>query len=256
MFPSALKPLNHATNRDFRVEVARNRIPDTSQVSIFGYSPATPNTTNINVWELQTLWVPLTTAQNHEVLSSSVSDTSAGTGARTIFVQGLDGDYNYLQETVTLNGITAVQLTNAFLFINTVTVLTAGSASSNVGNLTIRISGGGSAQAYVAASAGLSRMGRYSIPAGHFLLIHNFFELANKAGGIAGSSSIGFRLLLPNGVILQGLPQTVNNGTSTAITVPDGVVIGEKITAMFFIDSVSAVGHDISCGCTGIQGLL
>jgi len=76
------------------------------------------------------------------VVSSSASDTSAGTGARTIFVEGVDGNGLVVSETATLNGLTNVILANNYMFINRVKVVTAGSTGSNVGQITFTHSDG------------------------------------------------------------------------------------------------------------------
>jgi hypothetical protein len=67
------------------------------------------------------------------VSSSDANDTSAGTGARTIEISGLDGDYNEISETIILNGQTPVTTTNSFLRVNRGIVLTAGSGGVNAG---------------------------------------------------------------------------------------------------------------------------
>jgi hypothetical protein len=46
------------------------------------------------------------------VSSSSASDTSAGTGARTVLITGLNANYAVISESVTMNGQTAVTTTN------------------------------------------------------------------------------------------------------------------------------------------------
>lgn len=67
------------------------------------------------------------------ISSGSTSDTSAGTGARTVQVTGLDANSLVVTETATMNGRTGVTLANQYLRINDLTVLTAGSGTSNAG---------------------------------------------------------------------------------------------------------------------------
>jgi hypothetical protein len=69
------------------------------------------------------------------VSSGNANDTSAGTGARTVRVTGLDANYNLLQETVTLNGQTKVVTVGTYLRVNKVEVLTAGTGGVNAGEL-------------------------------------------------------------------------------------------------------------------------
>lgn len=77
-----------------------------------------------------------TAARTHQVKSDSTDDASAGTGARTVVIEGLDDSYDEQSETVTLNGTTNVATANTYLRINRMYVATAGSGEVNAGNIT------------------------------------------------------------------------------------------------------------------------
>lgn len=81
------------------------------------------------------------------MLSDSVNDTAAGTGARTVFISGLDSNYDVISETVTLNGTSAVQTVRSYLRVNSFLIMSAGSGKTNAGSITLRVTGGGSTQA-------------------------------------------------------------------------------------------------------------
>lgn len=81
--------------------------------------------------------------ESWEIVSSSVNDTAAGTGARTVSLRTLDGNYDEIVQTVTLNGLTPVALSGTHIRINAGVVLTAGSGLINAGTLTIRVAGAG-----------------------------------------------------------------------------------------------------------------
>jgi hypothetical protein len=72
------------------------------------------------------------------LVSADADDTSDGTGAQTVLVQGVDGTGEYVQETVTLNGGTTPALTHQYLFIHRMYVLTAGTSHVNEGIITAR----------------------------------------------------------------------------------------------------------------------
>lgn len=76
-------------------------------------------------------------ATTMQVASTSANDTSAGIGARTLRVRGLDENYRRQDETITLNGLTPVSTTSQFIRINDLFVLTAGSTGSNEGSIHI-----------------------------------------------------------------------------------------------------------------------
>jgi hypothetical protein len=116
-----------------------------------------------------------------QISSSSANDTAAGTGARTVKVDGLDQEYNPISEVVTMNGQTAVALVQDFRRINSLEVVTAGSGNVNAGAIYISPSGAtlSSGQpsatadrlAVINASKGKSQMAHFTIRAGHVALI-------------------------------------------------------------------------------------
>ncbi len=107
-----------------------------------------------------------TSAMAMEALSSDSDDTSAGDGARTVIIRGLDGDYNMITDTISMNGTTPVPLTKNFLRTNQSEVLTAGSVGTNVGKITIRVISGPVEQSIIAVAATLSRDAIVTVPAG------------------------------------------------------------------------------------------
>lgn len=103
-------------------------------------------------------------ATSISINSSSANDTAAGSGARTLFIEGLDGDGNPQSETVTLNGVTAVNPANAYYRIQRAWVLAVGSGGVNEGNITI--ADGTGTLAYVPAAKGQTQQAAYTVPAG------------------------------------------------------------------------------------------
>ena len=81
------------------------------------------------------VYVYPTSAATMQVSSGSANDTSAGTGARTILVSGLDANYNAVSETVTLNGQTAVNTVNSYLRVTYSEILTTGSGNGQAGTI-------------------------------------------------------------------------------------------------------------------------
>jgi hypothetical protein len=238
--------------RDYVVDVASGSVPNATLVTAFGYSANTGNVTNVNVWETADVWTALTAVSTMELLSSSANDAAAGTGCRSVLTQGLDANYNQISEFVTPNGTSVVALVNSYIVINNSTCVSAGSGNNNAGNITTRVTGAGSQQGYIAAGAGASRHGRFTVPAGYTLVLENFFLMGNKSGNPNSSVSTIVDIILPGGTRFQGLPLTIPNGSNPTITVPTGVVITEKQTIAFRIGSVSTIGIDISVGTSGV----
>lgn len=101
---------------------------------IFGANDAV-TTTYFDVWKQNIVRTDPTVAVKLGIASSSANDASAGTGARTARVTGLDANYNFLEETVTLNGQTKVVTVGTFLRVNKLEVLTAGTGLVNAGDI-------------------------------------------------------------------------------------------------------------------------
>ena len=113
------------TSEPFELQVARGQIAYHKPLFKFGNNPTVGDSTE-TIWSQGGLYSYLSAATVLKVSSSSANDTSAGTGARTVQLYGLDADYNEINEAVTLNGQTAVNTTNEFLRINRMIVRSAG----------------------------------------------------------------------------------------------------------------------------------
>ena len=120
------------TSEPFELQVARGQIAYHESIYKFGNNPEIADSIE-TVWSQGGLYSYLTSASVLKVSSSSTDDTSAGTGARTVQLFGLDGDYNEISEVVTLNGQTAVNTTQSYLRINRMIVRSAGSGGANAG---------------------------------------------------------------------------------------------------------------------------
>ena len=155
---------------DFFLAVAKGDFTGYSNVSKFGYNPAVPSTAYESIWEGSNAYPWQTVADQLEVLSSSANDTSAGTGARTVEIEGLNSSWNVITETVIMNGTTAVTTTASFLRIFRARVVTAGTSLRNEGDITIRDQDTSTTRALITngptSSFGQTLMAVYTIPAG------------------------------------------------------------------------------------------
>jgi len=120
------------SSEPFELQVAQGQIAYHEHVYKFGQNSVVGDSVE-TIWQQGGLYSYPPSATTMTVSSSNTNDTSAGTGARTVQILGLDGDYNEISETITLNGQTAVTTTNSFLRVNRALVLTAGSGGANAG---------------------------------------------------------------------------------------------------------------------------
>lgn len=124
---------NNVNIEDFQLGVSSGDLsPSYEQVYKFGQNASVGNSIE-TIWLEGGLYAYPPSATTMTVSSSDANDTSAGTGARTVLISGLDGSYNEISETITMNGQTPVTTSNSYLRVNRALVLTAGSGGANAG---------------------------------------------------------------------------------------------------------------------------
>ncbi|MCC7542358.1 MAG: hypothetical protein IT379_39435 [Deltaproteobacteria bacterium] len=116
------------------------------------------------------------------IVSSSADDAAAGTGARSVEIDYLDGDYLEQTKVVALAGATPVVTTELGLRVQRVRVKEAGSGEVNAGAISVSI--GGSLQAHIPAGLGESPQALWTVPAGYqALLLREWIESSSAATG-------------------------------------------------------------------------
>ena len=210
----------YGKNELFELQVARGQIQGHKNVTVFGFNPDV-DTTQVSVWPLPSLITFPAAALRMTVSSTSANDTSAGTGARTVVVQGLDANYNEVTETVTMNGQTAVTMSTALLRVNYAYVATAGSGNSAAGDIYI---GTGTVTAGVPATVydiikfdyNNTTTGSYTVPANYTAYVSQGLFSAGQAGG---SNQVQGRLLTrgTNNIRMTAALTTLNNGVANYV---------------------------------------
>jgi hypothetical protein len=204
----------------FELQVSRGQIQGHRNVTVFGFNPDVDQT-QVSVWPLPSLITFPAAAIRMTVSSASANDTSAGTGARTIVVQGLDANYNEVTETVTMNGQTAVTMTAFLLRVNYAYVATAGSGNGAAGDIYI---GTGTVTAGVPATVydiikfdyNVTTTGSYTIPAGYTAYVSQGLFSTGQAGG---SNAVQGRLLSrgTDNIRRTAAITTINNGVANYV---------------------------------------
>jgi hypothetical protein len=155
----------------FELQVARGQIAYHYPLFKFGFNGDVDDSLE-TVWAEGGLYSYLSAATVLKVSSSSTADAAAGTGARTVLLSGLDGDYNEITETVTLNGQTEVNTTKSFLRIYRMAVKSAGTGGQNAGVIyagTGTVTTGVPANKYATIAIGDNQtlMALWTVPAGY-----------------------------------------------------------------------------------------
>jgi hypothetical protein len=237
----------------FELQVARGQISWHQSIAVFGYN-SDVDTSVETVWPYGGLLGFPAAALQLSVSSDNAADTSAGTGARTVYLEGLDANYNVISEVVTLNGQTAVTTTRSYLHINNCYVLTAGSGNSAAGTIyfgTGVVTAGVPATVYdvIQFDYNARVTGSYTVPAGYTAYVSQGLF---SSGQVSGSNAVTGRLMTrgTNNIRLTAAVVTVNNGVADyAFEYP--LRVPEKTTI-----EAQAVGAAANNACSSLFILL
>ena len=177
-----------AQPKDFFLEVARGNIPGMTPVEKFGRNPDVDTGTDPeDIWDVGGLWVKPTQARIHNIVSASVNDAAAGTGARTIRVIGLvDWHKVETSEDVILNGQSNVPTKNAYVVIHRMKVLTWGSGGVAAGTITATAETDSTVTAQITQGQDQTLMAVYAVPSLQKLYLTQWYIDLNR-GGSAGT---------------------------------------------------------------------
>ena len=192
-----------------------------------------------DVWAFGGLYTgfPTGSAETLDVSSSSASDTSAGVGARTMRIFGLDSNYDLQQEDITLNGTFNVTTANTYLRVYRAYILTAGSSETNVGNIQINhTTTTANVFGYVVAGKGQTELSNYTIPNGYTGYLKDYVVSCLDTSSNDASVAIWYREL--NGAVRLIRPVSVSTDTDSVRNIYGGISIPEKTDFMFRVVSV------------------
>ena len=241
------------TSEPFELQVSRGQIAYHKPLFKFGNNTTVGDSVE-TIWSEGGLYVYPPTASVMTVSSSSTADTSAGTGARTVTVVGLDADYNEISETVTLNGQTAVNTTKSYLRVNRMIVRSAGSGGANAGVIytgTGTVTSGVPANVYASINgvngSNQSLMALWTVPAGYTAYMLQY----DVSNGTTSNTPAVCKLILavrPYGEVFQS--KDVKSLT-TGMHVEETFSVPQKITEKSDIEvraisSSNSVSFDIS----------
>jgi hypothetical protein len=125
---------------DYYLEIEKGNILGHSSVHKFGRNPDIDTADGF-----ETAWngggaytgFNATAAEIVTVTSTDAADTSAGTGARTLEIFGLDTNWEEQSEIVTLNGTSLVDSVLSYIRLDKVIVRSAGTGLSNAGDISV-----------------------------------------------------------------------------------------------------------------------
>lgn len=138
-----------------------------------------------DIWATGGTWAAPATASVVNIVSADAADDSAGTGARTVSVTGLDSNYDEITETVTMDGLTPVATANGYWIIHRIIVLTAGSGGTNAGAITATSAAAGTPILItVLAGMGQTQCAIYQVPRNKTLLMLDIGASSTTTGTV------------------------------------------------------------------------
>ncbi len=181
----------------YTFDIAEGNVSDHVPLNKFGHNPTVAATLE-TVWTGSNLYPWITVADQLEILSADTDDTAGGTGARTVELFGLDADYVFIGETVSMNGTSVVTSTLTYFRIYRAIVRTAGSSGWNEGIITIRDQDTDTARALIAAQKNQTLMAIFTVPAGNTGFITSWY-----VGAIANKDTEFELYIRPEGEVFQ-----------------------------------------------------
>ena len=169
---------------DFDVETALGNITVRSSNRKFGFNKDVGLATLETVWAAGGRYARLPAAEKMLIKSTDAADTVAGTGAQIIHVQGVDGDFNAINEFVNMNGLTNVVTALDYLVVPRLELEQAGSGEVNAGDITATAQTAATVQAQMPAGYGTTQQLVDVVPVGKKAVIKSFrISAARLAGG-------------------------------------------------------------------------
>ena len=159
--------------KDFYELVLAGKVPGYSIIHKNGYNPAV-GTTLVPICPTGKYQMP-TTNTVLEVNSTDANDTAAGTGAQSLIIEGLDGNFEPLVSERATNGLAVVTWPDTFIRVFGLKVGDAGSYAnqtvpSNLGELIVTTTGGGATWSKITKEGtyglGEDQIGWHTIPKG------------------------------------------------------------------------------------------
>lgn len=214
----------------FELQVGRGDIAYHYPVEIFGYSTAVGSTT------LGPLWEGLTQSGGAYVYPSSAVQmtlVSSTTDTQTIFVMGLDANFNMLSEYITLNGTTGVTTVNSYFRINGLNVVNG----VNAGTVTCKNSTVLYAQ--INPGIGQTQASIFTVPNGY-----TFYLSYVQGNASIGFTSSNYMLYAEYNKFNLGNPADNINGYPIAYSGNTNVLSQSPFVQIFNIPYTVPVQHE------------
>lgn len=168
------------------VAISAGRIPGVTRKDKFGFDPSI-DTSFEPIWGHSASKTFRTTETTMTISSDSSDDAAGEIGARTVVIEGVDQDYNFIVETAILNGLNGVNIGTNLMIVERIYADQSGSNKTNVGKICVGtgiITDGIPAvvEACILADEGQTTIGWLVVPLGYtYYLLDILFSSARSA---------------------------------------------------------------------------
>ena len=153
---------NYYPMDDMRLNIARGLVKGTSFNHKFGAVPAMSTNTTGTVWDVNDTLYPWSAWDT--VGTVTISRASTSDANKLVTIQGLDSNYDFQEETITLTNPTGNASTKTYSRINRAFIVD-GNSATNVG--VVDVLKGATIVAQINAGFGQTLMAVYTIPRGY-----------------------------------------------------------------------------------------
>lgn len=234
---------------DYHYEVALGRRQGATTWNKFGYN-ADVDVGTETVWAYGGTFVPMTGASTLSIVSNHTGDSFLGSGAKSVILQGVDANYQAVNEVLSLSGTSPVTTANLYRGVNRMSVYLAGASQNNMGDITATAVTGSTVQAYMPVGQGVTQQLIFFTQADHQVLADWLVLNAEKISG-GTTPKVTFKgwvySAVSNGkyeVFRQIVDTNVDDHIELRPSQP--FVIGEK--SIFYIEATTNVND------TSVQG--
>lgn len=154
----------------------------------FGTRTTVSAGTSSLIWEgTNAFYTYLTSAEILKVSSSSAQDGVGGTGIRTLYIEGLDANYNLQNEIITMNGVGIVLTTKSYIRVFRAYGVICGTSFTSVGNINITNNAGTNQLLIINAGDSQTLMTMWTVPANYvlYLTAGTFSTNSNKGARVS-----------------------------------------------------------------------
>ncbi len=240
------------------LEVSRGNIPGQRFLQSRANNPDIDiGTVPEDVWDGGGIYPGFTAtlAQIIDIVSTSALDTLLGLGARSVFIEGLDINYNEISEVVNLNGTTPVSTVNTYLRVNFFLCITGGASAfvnGNVGTITATQTTSGILMQQINPGNSTARNTAFTVPADKDFFIINTFGSYNTTDNDVIVVLSGW--VRPfGGIPLQALKVELNSSagvTEIPNTLP--IPLPAKADSSIRVIEAESDNADVSIGTQGV----